>query len=149
TTSSGLPVNFNVIFGPATSSNNFITLLGGGTVTVVAWQPGNSNYNAAATVQQSFAVSKIPQTISFGGLSPQKAGDAPFSLTATASSGLPVGVAVVSGPAILNGNILTLTGWGTVTISASQPGDNSYAPAANVTQSFFVSPPDNTIANPQ
>ena len=149
TTSSGLPVYFNVISGPATSSSNIVTLLGGGTITMVAWQPGDSNYNAAATVQQSFTVSKIPQTVTFGALSQQKTGDAPFPLTATASSGLLVSLSLVSGPATLNGNIVTLTGWGTVTIGASQPGDNTYAAAATVTQSFFVSPSDNTIANPQ
>ena len=75
TSSSGLPVYLNVLSGPAfLDTNNVLTLLGGGTVTVVAWQPGNSNYNAAATVQQSFNVSKIPQTITFGALSQQKVG---------------------------------------------------------------------------
>jgi hypothetical protein len=47
-------------------------LFGGGVVTVIASQPGNSNYNAAATVQQAFTISKIPQTITFGALSQQK-----------------------------------------------------------------------------
>lgn len=146
TTSSGLPVYFNVISGPAITSSNMVILLGGGTITVVAWQPGDSNYNAAATVQQGFTVSKIPQTITFGTLSQQKAGDAPFPLTATTDSGLPVSFSA-SGPATLSGNILTLTGWGTVTVTASQPGNNIYAAAANVTQSFFVVPPDNTIGS--
>jgi hypothetical protein len=149
TTSSGLPVYFDVISGPAVlGTNNVLTLLGAGTVTAIAWQPGNSNYNAAATVQQSFTVSKTPQTITFGTLSQQKTGDAPFPLTATTDSGLPVNFSA-SGPAILSGNILSLTGWGTVTVTASQPGDNTYAAAANVTQSFLVVAPDNTIANPQ
>ena len=144
TASSGLPVAFNVISGPAISSSNLVTLLGGGTVTVVAWQPGNSNYNAAATVQQSFTVSKIPQTITFGALSPQRAGDAPFPLTATANSGLPVSFSV-TGPATLSGNILTLTGWGTVTVTAAQPGNSTYAAAANVARSFVVSPAESTL----
>ena len=100
TMSSGLPVYFNVISGPATTSSNMVTLLGSGMITVVAWQPGNSNYNAAATVQQSFNVSQIPQTITFGALSSQKVGDAPFPLNATASSGLPVSFSL-SGPATL------------------------------------------------
>jgi hypothetical protein len=149
TTSSGLPVYFDVISGPAVlDTNNILTLLGAGTVTAITWQPGNSNYSAAATVQQSFTVGKIPQTITFGALSQQKAGDAPFPLTATTDSGLPVSFSA-SGPAILSGNILALAGWGTVTVTASQPGNNTYAAAANVTQSFLVVPPDNTIANPQ
>lgn len=144
TASSGLAAYFNILSGPATVSNNIVTLLGGGTVTVIASQPGNSNYNAAATLQQSFTVSKIPQTITFGALSQQKAGDASFPLTATVNSGLSVNFSV-SGPAMLNGNIVTVTGSGNVTVVASQPGNSIYAAAANVTQSFFVSPPDNTL----
>ena len=77
--------------GPASLGiNNVLKLLGGGTVNLVAWQPGNSNYNAATPVLQSFNVSKIPQTITFGALSQQKVGDAPFSLYATSDSGLPM-----------------------------------------------------------
>ena len=142
TTSSGLPVYFNVLSGPATSSSNLVTLLGGGSVVVVAWQPGNSNFNAAATVQQSFIVTKVPQTITFGALSPQKVGDAPFALNATASSGLPVSFSILTGPAQLSGNIVTLTNWGSVVIRASQPGNNLYIAASNVDQSLTVLPPD-------
>lgn len=149
TASSGLPVYLNVLSGPAVlDTNSVVTLFGGGTVNVIAWQPGNSNYNAATPVLQSFNVTKIPQTITFGSLSQQKVGDAPFSVYATSDSGLPVSLSV-SGPAVLNGSILTLTGWGTVTITASQPGNASYVAATNVVQPFFVVPPDNTIVAPQ
>jgi len=148
--SSGLPVYLNILSGPASlDMNNVLTILGGGTVNLVAWQPGNSNYNAAAPVLQSFNVSQIPQTITFGSLSQQKQGDAPFPLNATADSGLPVSFSIVSGPATLSGNILVLNGWGTVTVSASQPGNNSYAAATSVSQSFLAAPPDNTIVSPQ
>jgi uncharacterized repeat protein (TIGR02543 family) len=146
TTSSGLPVYFNVLSGPAINTSNIVTLLGGGSVTVIAWQPGNSNYNAAATVQQSFTVAKVPQTITFGALSQQKAGDASFSLAATADSSLPVRFSV-SGAAVLSGNIVTLTGWGNVAVTALQPGNNTYAAATNVTQSFFVVPPADTLSS--
>jgi len=149
TSSSGLPVYLNVLSGPASlGTNNVLTILGGGTVNLVAWQPGNSNYNAATPVLQSFNVSQIPQTITFGSLSQQKVGDAPFSLYATSDSGLPVGYSV-SGPAVLNGNILALTGWGTIVVTASQSGNASYLAATNVVQSFFVTPPNNTIVTPQ
>jgi hypothetical protein len=149
TSSSGLPVYLNVLSGPASlDTNNVLTLLGGGTVNLVAWQPGNSNYNAATPVLQSFNVSQIPQTITFGALSQQKVGDAPFSLYATSDSGLQVSFSV-SGPAILNGNIVTLTGWGTVTVTAFQSGNASFMAATNVLQSFFVIPADNTIVAPQ
>jgi hypothetical protein len=146
TTSSGLPVYFDIVSGLAVVDTNIVTLLGGGAVTVRAWQSGNSNYNAAAAVQQNFTVTKVPQTITFGALSQQTAGDAAFLLTATADSGLPVSFSV-SGAAVLSGNIVTLTSWGNVTVTASQPGNNTYAAAANVAQSFFVVPPANTLAS--
>jgi hypothetical protein len=147
TASSGLPVYFNILSGPAVvDTNNTLTLLGAGSVIVLAWEPGNSNYNAAVTVQHSFNVSKIPQTITFGVLSSQKQGDAPFPLNATASSGLLVNFSA-SGPATLNGNIVTLTGFGTVIVTASQPGNSIYAAASGVTQSFVVAPPDITLVS--
>ena len=77
-------------------------------------------------------------------MSPQRAGDAPFPLTATADSGLPVSFSV-TGPATLSGNMLTLTGWGTVTVTAAQPGNNTYSAAADVARSFVVSPAESTL----
>jgi hypothetical protein len=150
TTSAGLPVYFSVLSGPAIlDASNNVTLLGGGTVSILAWQPGNSNYNAAASVQQSFTVSQIPQTIAFGALSQQRSVDAPFPIYASASSGLPVSFSVLSGPAQLSGNVLKLTGAGTVTVRASQAGSSVFAPAANVDQSLTVLPPSNTVGSPQ
>lgn len=149
TSSSGLPVYMNVLSGPADlDTTNMLTLLGAGTVSVIAWQPGNSNYNAATPVLRSFNISKIPQAITFGALSQQKVGDAPFSLYATSDAGLPVSFSV-SGPAVLNGNILTLTDWGIIIVTASQAGNASYMAATNVVQSFFVVPAENTIVAPQ
>ncbi len=147
--SSGLAVYYDVVSGPATVSGNQVTLLGGGVATLVAWQPGNSNFNAATAVQRSFNVSKIPQSISFGPLSQQRAGDAPFALGASASSGLPVAFALVSGPATLSGNVVTLTGWGTVNVRASQAGNGTYAAAGDVVQSFFTAPDGSVLAGGQ
>ena len=68
--------------------------------------------------------------------------DAPFNLTATASSGLPVAFSLVSGPATLSGSTVTLTGaTGTVSIRASQAGNAQYNPAPDVTRSFGVTTP--------
>lgn len=73
--------------------------------------------------------------------------DGPFTLSATADSGLPI-TYTVSGPASLSGTVLTLTGAGTVTVMATQPGDGKYNAAAPVTQTITVSsapssgPPD-------
>lgn len=81
--------------------------------------------------------SRSSQTITFPALPNRTWGDAPFTLDATSSSGLPVTVEVVSGPATLSGSTLTLTGAGTVIVRASQSGNDTYAAAA-VDQSFTV-----------
>lgn len=55
---------------------------------------------------------------------------------AQATSGLPVTLTVTSGPASLSGNMLTVTGSGAVTITASQPGNSDFAAASSVSQTF-------------
>ena len=74
---------------------------------------------------------KQAQTISFGPLPAKAVGDAPFNLTATASSGLPV-VFSSSDPSVaeINGSTVRVKSPGLVTIAASQPGDETYAGVA-------------------
>jgi uncharacterized protein (TIGR03437 family) len=81
-------------------------------------------------------VTQVQQTITFA-VANHLGSDPAFPLQATASSGLPVAFSVLSGPATVSGNMLTLTGLGTVTVQASQGGSNAFAPAA-VVQSFSV-----------
>jgi uncharacterized protein (TIGR03437 family) len=79
------------------------------------------------------------QTITFGAIPNHLSSDAPFTLTATASSGLAAAFSIVSGPATLSGNTLTITGPGTVSVPASQAGNSSFAAATPVVQTFTVS----------
>ena len=51
-----------------------------------------------------------------------------LGLAATASSGLPVEFTVVSGPATVTGNTLSISGPGTVTVRASQAGNVQFNP---------------------
>jgi hypothetical protein len=90
-------------------------------------------------------VTQTEQTITFDPLADRTYGEPAFALVATASSGLDVGFAVVSGPATVSGNALTITGTGTVTVEATQPGDSQYAPAPPVQQSFTVRPASLTV----
>ena len=95
------------------------------------------NYTGSTT--GTLIIGKFAQSITFGAPGAQLANAGPLSLAATASSGLPVTIAVTSGPAILSGNTLTLTGAaGTVVLDASQPGNNIYAAAPDVVGSFKV-----------
>ena len=147
TASSGLAVAYAVTSGPATVAGNLVTLTGAGTVQVQASQAGNADYSAATPVSQSFTVSLQPQTITFGPIANHMLGDAPFALSATASSGLPVTYSVLSGPATVSDGTVTLTGAGTVVIQAAQAGNTLYAAATPVTQSFAVSQPAPALAS--
>ena len=82
------------------------------------------------------------QAITFPQIPNKLISDAPFNLEASASSGLPVNYEIVSGPATINGNTITLDGVpGEVVVKASQPGDGSYDPADDVENTFQVLDP--------
>ncbi|QMU31043.1 T9SS type A sorting domain-containing protein [Adhaeribacter radiodurans] len=78
------------------------------------------------------------QSITFEPVLNKTLDNKPFPLFVSSSSKLPVTLSVVSGPAILKNNIITLTGTGLVTIKASQAGDDRYFPAQDVYRSFLV-----------
>jgi hypothetical protein len=65
-------------------------------------------------------------------------GAAPITLSATATSGLPVTFTVKSGPATLSGNVLTATGAGSVVVAADQAGNALWQAATEVTQALTV-----------
>ena len=69
TASSGLPVSYSVLSGPASLSGNSLSIQGVGEVIVRASQGGNIDYLPAAPVEQSFTVSKAPATVSLAKLS--------------------------------------------------------------------------------
>jgi hypothetical protein len=143
--SSGLPVSFQIVSGPATVSGNTVTITGVGTVVVRATQAGDSNYNAATPVDQSFTIAKANQTINFGALSNKTYGDPPFNVGATSTSGLGVTFSISSGPATISGNTVTVTGAGTVVVRASQAGDSNYNAAIPVDRSVTVAKANQTI----
>ena len=120
----------------ATYTINSVTLADAGDYRVIVANSAGSTTSAAATL----TVNQFTQSIIFGVLPDVAFGVAPLTLAATASSGLPVSFAVVSGPATISGNSLTLTGVGTVTVRASQVGDPTYAAAPSVDRSFIVAP---------
>ena len=144
--SSGQPVTFSVISGPATLSSNMLTLTGAGNVTVRANQAGNDSFNPATPVDVSFTVAKADQAIVVEHLSDMSTADTTVAITATTNSGLPVSFEIVSGPAILYNNIVTLLGAGTVTLNARQAGDTNYNAALMVQRSFNVSALPQSIA---
>lgn len=145
TASSGLPVSFAVVSGPATLNGGALTLTGSGVVTMQATQAGDATFNAAPAVNRSFTVTPVAQSITFAPLPDVTTTNGPITLSATASSGLPVSFTWVSGPAKVSGNQLLLTGAGVVTVQASQAGDVTFAAATPLTQSFAVRQVGQTI----
>lgn len=85
-----------------------------------------------------------PQTITFGALAGKTFGDADFSVSATASSGLTV-TFTASGDCTVTGTTVHLTGAGSCTITAHQAGDATWYPAPDVPQSFAIAKADQTI----
>jgi hypothetical protein len=97
--------------------------------------------NGGGTVTSNAVTLKLTQTISFGAIATQAYPSSPLTLSATATSGLPVTFSVFSGPASVrgtNGTTLTLSGAGTVVVQADQAGNGTYAAAPAVQQLFTV-----------
>ncbi len=113
----------------------------------LATAPTNAgSYAVVATVQDSnyqgsasgtMVIAMADQTITFGALSDKAYGDADFTVSATASSGLEVGF-TASGACTISGDTVHITGVGSCTITAHQSGDSNYNAAPDVSQTFTV-----------
>ncbi|MGF1923247.1 MAG: T9SS type A sorting domain-containing protein [Bacteroidia bacterium] len=146
TASSSLaPVYTSSNLAVATIVANKVRIVGLGTTTITADQPGDANNNAAMAVSKTLTVSGSAQVITFPPILPKTIGDADFNPGALASSGLPITYSS-SDPAvaIIVGNNVRVTGAGTVTITATQLGDNNFA-GATATSTFTVSKMAQTI----
>ncbi|MGC2210404.1 MAG: hypothetical protein WA532_09875 [Candidatus Korobacteraceae bacterium] len=80
------------------------------------------------------------QVITLSNPGTQTYGVQPITLTESVPSGLPISNTVISGPATVSGNTLTITGVGTVVVQAAQAGNTDYSPANPVLVSFTVNP---------
>lgn len=79
------------------------------------------------------------QTIDFPAIPKQLSTWGGVDLNAEASSGLPVSYTLVSGPAVVNGSMLTFTGEsGIVVVRAEQSGDGNFGAANPVERAFQV-----------
>ncbi len=87
----------------------------------------------------------LTQTISFSPPTTVYMSQSPLALVATASSGLPVTLSVVSGPADLTGNALTLNAPGTVKVLAIQAGAGNFLPARSVLRTLAVKADPSTL----
>ena len=112
-------------------SAGLIDLLTTGTTSITVSQPGNENFNPAA-VSGDLRVVTSGQTLTWDAavLNGKKFGDAPLTLSAAASSTLPVTfTSSNSAVATINGNTLTISGAGSADIIAVQAGNDSFGAA--------------------
>lgn len=110
------------------------TNVGAYTTTITA-----SNGTTSAPATFNFSIAQGTQTITFGLIPTMPVTDPPYTLTASASSGLAVSYES-SNPAVatISGNVVTFVAPGTSVITASQQGDANYAAATPVEQILTV-----------
>ena len=140
TSSSTLPVSYaSITTDVCTVSGSEVSFVAGGACTITASQAGNDIYDAAADVTQSFNVAKASQTITFNQPADDLLASGGISLAGSASSGLPVSYASsTTNVCTVSGANVTYVAFGICSITASQAGNNSYEPAADVTKTFSI-----------
>ncbi len=132
TAASGLPVQYSVVSGPARVVNDQLILSGEGTVEFKLTQPGNNQF-FPTSITRSFRVTPN-QTVTW--LSPEDpllTLGVPYRLRAVASSGLPITYRVLTGPAQIVGDELTVTNLaltGSIIVVAEQAGSDVFVPAS-------------------
>jgi hypothetical protein len=103
-----------------------------------------TSVDATFTTGSSTPPPPANQTITFGALANRALNQSPFTVVATASSGLAVSFTTTT-PAVCtagstNGATITLVGTGTCSVVANQAGNASFNPAPAITQSLTVTP---------
>lgn len=90
---------------------------------------------------------KVCQAITFAPLSPRTFGDRPFAVTASASSSLPTSFDATGSCRIVPAavSLVVLTGPGSCTVTAHQPGNETYAAAPDASQTFSIAPAPCTV----
>jgi hypothetical protein len=142
---SGLAVAFSAApssSGVCTVSGSTVTIVGAGTCTVSANQGGNGSYLAAPQAQQSFTVARASQTITITSTPPVvDKHSPPYTITAVASSGLPVTFSIAAASASvcsISGSSVSFTKQGNCVVRANQAGNANYLPAPQVQQTIVV-----------
>ncbi|WP_462248510.1 Ig-like domain-containing protein [Ekhidna sp.] len=153
--------NFSEASGRVSFDDNVVTVTFAGP----DWTPGNYYVTLSpdaiedldghqfegisGTTSWNFSVndpSKTDQTITFDPIAEKSFSDSPFSLNASATSGLEVSYSVVTGPISLNeSNEVVIEGVGMATIAANQSGDDQYNPAGQVEVTFNIVKADQFI----
>ncbi len=115
----------------ATVANQTVTIVGAGSTVITASQPGDANYLEAVSVEHTLTVNKADQIISIEPVEDKTTEDNPFEIIATTTSGLAL-TYEVSGPATIQGRVITLDGSeGQVKVMISQEGNSNFNASQN------------------
>ncbi|MDF9796619.1 M6 family metalloprotease-like protein [Catalinimonas alkaloidigena] len=136
--SSGLPVALKVESGNVVLNNNEVSITGAGDVVITASQNGSENYLAAMPKSIRFSTAKAPQSINFSEIDDQVYGNEPLSLSPTSTADLPVTINVEAGNVQWSEGQVVFLSAGSVTLRASQPGNENYQAATPVLRTFDV-----------
>ncbi|MEM6842468.1 MAG: Calx-beta domain-containing protein [Bacteroidota bacterium] len=120
---------------------------GSSTVTItLSDDGGTANGGVDTSEEETFTISvgKLSQEITFAPIDDRKIGQDPIELSATGGdSGNPITYTLSTEPATgvasLDGNTLVMEGVGTITVTASQAGNDTYQAAEDVSVTFSVS----------
>ncbi len=156
TATSGLSVTFTIdsssTSGTCSIASGVVSFSSPGTCVIDANQSGNSNYSAAAQVQQSVTVNKESQTITFTSTAPSETYGSTTNYTpaATATSGLSVTFTIdsssTSGTCSIASGVVSFSAAGTCVIDANQSGNSDYAAAPQLQQVITVAKESQTIS---
>ena len=132
--------------GPCVIADGHVRATGAGACRLTASQAGDADWAPAAPVTRKLAIERARQAIAFEPPDRSVFGAPARTLSASATSGLPVSVEA-EGPCVIGpAGDLEVTASGTCTLTATQPGDHDWAPAAPVTRQLVIEPADQSIA---
>ncbi|MDQ1475116.1 MAG: large repetitive protein, partial [Actinomycetota bacterium] len=120
----------------------------GSSVTMDDTAPTTDRWNLTAVeIRRPAGATPSPQSITFGALANATLAQSPVSVSATASSGLPVSFSSLTGSVCsVAGSSVSLLATGTCTIQADQAGNASYDAAPSLARSFTVTKNPQTIS---
>lgn len=146
-TNEGLSISYrSTNTSVATISGNTVTIVKPGTTDIIASQAGDATHYAAAEVSRTLVVKKAAQEITFAALASKTYGDAPFALNQVSNKNLTISyTSSDASVASISGNMVTIHKPGTVTITASQPGNAYYLAAASVSQTLTIKKANQSI----
>jgi hypothetical protein len=147
---SGVPTGASATMLPASSTTGSTFVIYVGTSTAAGRYPITVTGTSGSLIEATtftLTVTGQNQTITLAPLTPNPityGQVSQYTLSASSSSGLPVTLTAV-GPGTISGNVLTVTGGGTIVVGANQAGNGTYNAAPQVTTNLVINPLSQTV----